>query len=139
MRDYGRKPGLTAFELIKKLILGSEAEISSGIICGCMTTLPQFFRHYIPKIRNGLGSRSRGNETGLASSGVYTKQSDRLRAVSHAESSNQYTELDEQEHRLKDYDSSGKSTRIWTDEVSSNSAMDEERGSTRNIGHQSWG
>lgn len=31
--------------------LHSIAEISSGIICGCLPTLPRFFRHYAPKFK----------------------------------------------------------------------------------------
>lgn len=28
----------------------SDAEIASGIICGCMPVLPQFFRNFLPKL-----------------------------------------------------------------------------------------
>ncbi|CAF9914643.1 hypothetical protein IMSHALPRED_001968 [Imshaugia aleurites] len=38
------------------------AEIASGIVCGCLITMPHFFRHFAPKIASKLSlSRSRGS------------------------------------------------------------------------------
>ena len=40
----------------------SIAEIASGIVCGCLITMPHFFRHFAPKIASKLSlSRSRGS------------------------------------------------------------------------------
>lgn len=36
--------------------LSRDAEIASGIICGCMPVVPQFFRHLLPKIKSHFGS-----------------------------------------------------------------------------------
>lgn len=43
----------------------SDAEIASGIICGCMPVLPQFFRHFLPKLKS----------TFFNSSGLYSSPS----------------------------------------------------------------
>lgn len=34
--------------------------MASGIICGCMPVVPQFFRHFLPKIKSHLGYSYRG-------------------------------------------------------------------------------
>ena len=36
----------------------SEAEITTGIICSCLPTVPALFRHYVPKISSRLASSS---------------------------------------------------------------------------------
>ena len=35
------------------------AEVTSGIVCGCLPVLPQFFRHYVPKIQKSLTATPR--------------------------------------------------------------------------------
>ena len=37
----------------------SAAEITSGIVCGCLITMPNFFRHFIPKITSKLHSSNK--------------------------------------------------------------------------------
>lgn len=36
-----------------------DAEMASGIICGCMPVVPQFFRHFLPKIKSHFSSSNR--------------------------------------------------------------------------------
>lgn len=36
-----------------------DAEMASGIICGCMPVMPQFFRHFMPRIRSRFSSYRR--------------------------------------------------------------------------------
>lgn len=43
------------------ILINSIAEIASGIVCGCLITMPHFFRHFAPKIASKLSlSRSTG-------------------------------------------------------------------------------
>ncbi len=37
----------------------SVAEITSGIVCGCLITMPNFFRHFAPKIASKLHSSNK--------------------------------------------------------------------------------
>lgn len=103
-------------------------EISSGIICGCMPTLPQFCRHVIPIIRTKLSSQ----KSSQGSSDTYSKQSGRNKDSAYGTArkpSDNYHELDEHSHDLKADDSSGVGPRVWTDEISAVSiTSDEERG-----------
>jgi large subunit ribosomal protein L36e len=46
------------WELIP-LAFWADAEITAGIICGCMPVLPAFYRHIVPHAKACLGSRSR--------------------------------------------------------------------------------
>lgn len=39
--------------------LSRDAEMASGIICGCMPVMPQFFRHFLPKIKSHFTSYNR--------------------------------------------------------------------------------
>lgn len=36
-----------------------DAEMASGIICGCMPVVPQFFRHFVPKIKSHFSTDNR--------------------------------------------------------------------------------
>lgn len=85
--------------------------------------LPQFFRHFIPKMQ----------KSSQGSYNVYTKQSDRSKDISYPKkASDNYHELDEQSHRLKANDTSNRGGRLWTDEIAAGSvASDEERGFVR--------
>lgn len=56
------------YELIP-LAFWSDAEMASGIICGCMPVVPQFFRHLMPKIKSHFGSY-RLSKTESASGGI---------------------------------------------------------------------
>ena len=38
------------------LLKYSDAEIASGILCGCHPVLPQFFRHFVPKLVSKVSS-----------------------------------------------------------------------------------
>ncbi|MCJ1424105.1 hypothetical protein MMC29_001992 [Sticta canariensis] len=46
------------YELIP-LAFWSDAEMASGIICGCMPVMPQFFRHFVPKIKSHFSTDNR--------------------------------------------------------------------------------
>ena len=48
----------TILSLILHTTPNSDAEIASGIICGCMPVLPQFFRHFLPKLKSTFVSSS---------------------------------------------------------------------------------
>ncbi|KAL8831088.1 MAG: hypothetical protein Q9191_001069 [Dirinaria sp. TL-2023a] len=94
--------------------LWAQGEISGGIVCGCMATLPQFFRHFVPKITSKFSS-GRSHKLSAASS---SKQSERKRkpsVVPHLDSQ-VYMELDDQIH-LKPTEDKGISPRVRTDEV----------------------
>lgn len=89
-------------------------EISSGIVCGCMPTLPQFFRHFVPKITSRLSS-GRSNKP---SAGSDSKQSAGVRMrPPRADSSS--------EALRTDGTSKAGGLCVWTDEVSTD---DEEKG-----------
>lgn len=45
--------------LVPADIFSRDAEIASGIICGCMPVVPQFFRHFMPKIKSHFSSYHR--------------------------------------------------------------------------------
>lgn len=101
-------------------------EISGGIVCGCMPTLPQFFRHFIPKITSRLSS----GRTNKLSAGSSSKQSAGVRTRSlRADGSENYTELDEQGEVLK-ADSTGKGDQLGEPHVRTGevTADDEEKG-----------
>lgn len=119
------------------LVITRLGEISSGIICGCMPTLPQFCRHFIPIIKTKLSSR----DSSQSSSDAYSKQSGPNKESAYGSArkpSNNYHELDEQSHKLKTDEISGAGLRIWTDEVSAVSVTsgDEEGGLPRGTMNQ---
>lgn len=49
-------------------LFARDAEMASGIICGCMPVLPQFFRHFMPKIKSRFSTDNR-SKTESASRG----------------------------------------------------------------------
>lgn len=105
-------------------------ETSSGIICGCMPTIPQFFRHFLPKITTKL---SLGNRSGSENLSASSEQANHGRAskAAHIRSrlgdSDVYVELDERSHQSETFDSSERGPHVWPDETS---ASDEEKGLT---------
>ena len=123
MRDFGRKsPSLQTLTQAGFISPSySLGEISSGIVCGCMPIIPQFIRHFYPKIRSQFSSRSLGNNISSGQSGVYIKQSDRARAVSKG-GTNHYVDLDGESHQLGTCNAFSHGTRVWTDDVSATSA-----------------
>lgn len=138
MRDFGRKSHslhtLTQASFISPSY--SFGEISSGIVCSCMPTIPQFFRHFYPKIKSQFSSHTLGNNTSSGQSGVYTKQSDRARAGSKGDASH-YIDLDRESNPLQKCNAFSHGTRVWTDDVSTTSAgQGEQRGGAR--GDVSW-
>ncbi|KAL9122970.1 MAG: hypothetical protein Q9187_000477 [Circinaria calcarea] len=46
--------------------LWTATEIASGILCGCLPVLPQFFRHYMPKLKNVYTSLRPGKAQGTS-------------------------------------------------------------------------
>ena len=38
------------------LTLLRNGEIAGGLVCGCMPAIPQFFRHFVPKIKSVFSS-----------------------------------------------------------------------------------
>ena len=44
----------------------SIAEIASGIVCGCLITMPHFFRHFAPKIASKLSLSRHSRSTGAS-------------------------------------------------------------------------
>ncbi|KAJ4294075.1 hypothetical protein N0V90_007764 [Kalmusia sp. IMI 367209] len=44
--------------LLVPAALWAEAEITSGIICGCLPAVPAIFRHFVPKLKSSIGSRN---------------------------------------------------------------------------------
>ena len=86
-----------------------------------MPTIPQLFRHFYPKVKSQFSSRTLGDNTSSGQSGIYTKQSDRARAVSKGDPK-QYIDLDSEGHRLETYNAFSHGTRVWTDDVSPTSA-----------------
>lgn len=100
--------------LVLKLILYRHGEICSGIVCGCMPTLPQFFRHFIPKLRSRLSL----GKSSKVSSGSSQRQIERKRKQSvqpHLDTE-VYMELDD-EVQLKATEDKGLGPMVWTDEV----------------------
>ena len=128
MKDFGRK-----FHHLRTLTqagffspIYSFGEISGGIVCGCMPTIPQFFRHFYPRIKTHFGSRTLGNNTSSGQSVVHAKQIDRARAGSKG-GINHYMDLDSESHQLKTCNAFSGSTRIWSDEVSATSVGQEDQ------------
>ncbi len=89
-----------------------------------MPTLPQFFRHFIPKITTAFssGGRSSGHEK---SNDIYASAEQNghvgsLRAQ-HQQSqrghTDAYVELDERRHQFKSIDKSELGPCVWSDEV----------------------
>jgi len=103
-------------------------EICGGIVCGCMTSLPQLFRHFIPKISTALGLSGRGKS---ATSCAASEQSDPAQdpRVAFGRSpygdKDSYVELGERSHPSKTSGPAGRAYEVWTDEVS---VCDEEKG-----------
>ena len=91
-----------------------------------MPTIPQFFRHFYPRIKSHFGSRTLGNNTSSGQSVVYAKQIDRARAGSKG-GINHYIDLDSESHQLETCNTFSGCTRVWTDEVSETSVGQEER------------
>ena len=85
-----------------------------------MPTVPQFFRHFYPKIRSRVSLRTLGNNTSSDESGLYTKQSDRVRAGSKGVT-NDCIDLDSERHQLKTCNAFSHGTRVSTDELSATS------------------
>ena len=93
-----------------------------------MITLPQFFRHFVPKIATAFSSGSRGKAAKYSSS---SERSDRIQSpkVPYRPSTygevDIYVELGERDMQSKAFDPVKPGTRVWSDEVS---ASDEEKG-----------
>lgn len=107
-------------------------EISSGIVCGCMPTLPQFFRHFAPKIATAFSSTRRSSGRGKSVEfSASTEQSGHSRTSkarfpkSPYGDTDSYVELDERRHQYNQMDGSKGGPRVWSDEVS---ASDVEKG-----------
>ena len=90
-----------------------------------MPTIPQFFRHFYPRMKTRFGSRTLGNNTSSGQSVVYAKQIDRARAGSKG-GINHYMDLDSESHQLKTCNTFSGCARVWTDEVSATSVGQEE-------------
>ena len=73
------------------------AEIASGIVCGCLPNLPQFFRRYVPRVRKSLTSSFRSKSLSKSSTSN-TPKSSRARASTQALVKGSYVELDENVH-----------------------------------------
>lgn len=101
----------------------SHGELSCGIICGCMPVLPQFFRHFVPKITSYLSSGK--SSTDKASAGSSNRGGERMRkksVVPHLDTQ-VYMELDDHT-QLKPTEDNGVGPKVWADEVL---AEDEEK------------
>lgn len=105
-------------------------EISGGIICGCMPALPQFFRHFVPKITTALGASGRRKAAKYSAS---SDQSDRIRSPKAAYAGSAYgvkdayVELGERGQQLNAFDLAKPESRVCADEVS---PYDEEKALT---------
>lgn len=100
-------------------------EISSGIVCGCMPILPQFFRHFVPKIATAFSSTGRSSGRGKSNKfSASTEQSGHSRTSkarfpkSPYGDTDSYVELDERRHEYNPIDGSKEGPRAWSDEVS---------------------
>jgi hypothetical protein len=51
------------------------AEISSGIICGCLPAVPLFFRHFVPRLRSTMGSLTGRKKTSASTKGTSQESS----------------------------------------------------------------
>ena len=77
--------------------ISSVAEIASGLLCGCLPILPQFFRHFILKVTSRYKTKGRTSKTSAASiSGKPLASSDGLDTHPPLPQGN-YLELDEQD------------------------------------------
>ena len=123
MRDSGRKYHQVPTTNQAGFILPSYSfgEIGSGIACGCMPTIPQFFRHFYPEIKSRLSSPMLGRNTGSGQTSGYDKQSDRARAGSKGVTDH-YVDLEGDSHPLKTCNAFGNGPRVWTDDISATSA-----------------
>ncbi|KAL6718732.1 ribosomal protein L36 [Lecanora helva] len=103
--------------------LWGHGEISSCIISGCMPTLPQFFRHFIPKIRTALSSGSRVKPAEYSGS---SEQIDRMKSPKPSYprcpsmETDSYMELEGQGQGSKTFNSKVSELRVWSHEVSAN-------------------
>ena len=76
-----RQPHLRNFPILTWLLrtfFARAAEMISGIVCGCLPILPQFFRHYVPKITTKLSlfyQRTRRSRSTEGSNTIYSGQS----------------------------------------------------------------
>lgn len=106
-------------------------EMTGGIVCGCMPMLPQFFRHFVPKIATAFSSSRRSSGRGKSNEfsastehSAQTRSSKPRYPKSPYGDTESYVELDERKHQFKPIDGLKEGLRVWSDEVSSS---DEEK------------
>ncbi len=84
--------------LARLLITYRVAEIASGLLCGCLPVLPQFFRHFIPKIASKYRSKGRTTRTSAVSSSGKPLASNDGRDIHPSLPEGTYIELREQDN-----------------------------------------
>ena len=70
------------------------AEVTSGILCGCLPVLPQLFHHYIPKIRKTLTASLR-SKSQTRSNDSHRPKAPQVNTWNQALVKGNYIELDE--------------------------------------------
>lgn len=69
--------------------------MASGIVCGCLPVLPQFFHHYVPKVRKSL-TTTRRSKSQSRSKICDTSKGSQADTWTQALVKGNYVELDEQ-------------------------------------------